>query len=96
MRAEAANGCILFNPLRLQRRGFFVFGTVKQMALMINGKEEHTASGMSLLGYLESAGFKLDVVVVEYNARIVDRENWAEVTLCDGDCLEIVSFVGGG
>ena len=66
------------------------------MVVIINGKEETVASGMTLLGYLESAGYKFDVVVVEYNARIVDRDRWAEIRLADGDSLEIVSFVGGG
>jgi len=39
---------------------------------------------------------KQDRVAVELNRNIVPREQWAEISLSEGDRLEIVHFVGGG
>ena len=35
-------------------------------------------------------------VAVERNGDVVPRRLWPEVALCDGDALEVVTFVGGG
>jgi len=35
-------------------------------------------------------------VVVEYNYEIVPRERYGEITLRDGDTLEIVQMTAGG
>jgi sulfur carrier protein len=41
-------------------------------------------------------GLKGDRVAIEHNGEIVSRATWAQVTLHDGDKLEVVHFVGGG
>jgi sulfur carrier protein len=48
---------------------------------------------LDLLGSLE-----LDprVVVVELNRQIIRRPGLGGVTLREGDCVELVHFVGGG
>ncbi len=61
----------------------------------INGKQE-AAAGMSLLSYLQKAGFSPEAVVVERNLEIIPRDRLEDVLLADGDSVEILRFVGGG
>lgn len=63
--------------------------------IKINGKE-CDVEGMTVLEYLESANFDPKRVAVERNGDIVFKSKYAETVLCDGDVIEIVSFVGGG
>jgi thiamine biosynthesis protein ThiS len=61
----------------------------------INGKQEQ-ADGMSILAYLQSAGYSPDKVVVERNLEIIPRDRLGAVVLEDGDSVEVLRFVGGG
>ena len=53
-------------------------------------------SSLSLLDYLEKEGFNCNYLVVEINETIIPKKNYAEQFFHDGDCVEIISFVGGG
>lgn len=61
----------------------------------ING-EEIMADGKKLSSYLQAEGFSLQRIAVEKNGSIVPKAQYEETLLCDGDRIEIVSFVGGG
>lgn len=61
----------------------------------INGKQEE-AAGMTILAYLEEAGYSPDRVVVEKNLEIIPRETLGASLLEDGDSVEVLRFVGGG
>ena len=61
----------------------------------ING-EEICAEGKSLLDYLKEADYPLKRIAVECNGNIVPKAQYQQKVLCDGDKIEIVSFVGGG
>lgn len=63
--------------------------------VVINGKEENV-QGISILEYLESVSIKPERVVVERNLEIIQRENYKDVYITDGDTIEILNFVGGG
>ncbi|MBR0398618.1 MAG: sulfur carrier protein ThiS [Eubacterium sp.] len=63
--------------------------------VIINGKEEN-AAGMTILAYLEWAGFDPKRVVVERNLEIIPQERLDSVKLETGDQVEILHFVGGG
>jgi len=45
---------------------------------------------------LEESGYKPVRIVVEINEEIIPRETYADITFNDGDCVEVVSFMGGG
>ncbi|KNY29982.1 sulfur carrier protein ThiS [Pseudobacteroides cellulosolvens] len=62
----------------------------------VNGKKVELEKILSIKDYLESAGVDPKIVVVEYNFEIPDKSKWNEITLKDGDNLEIVKFIGGG
>ena len=71
------------------------------MNLYINGEarpfpNEEVSTPMPLIALIESLGMKSDRVAVELNREIAPRDRWHEITLKDGDRLEIVHFVGGG
>jgi thiamine biosynthesis protein ThiS len=70
------------------------------MNLYINGEArsfpDHEVAIPTLARLIESLGMKSDRVAVELNREIAPRGRWHEITLKDGDRLEIVHFVGGG
>ena len=66
------------------------------MMLMVNGEERHLPPGTTLGNWLQEAGLGEKHIVVELNERIIPREAWAATILQQADCLEIVTFVGGG
>ena len=61
----------------------------------INGKCID-ADGLVLSDYLADCGFDVLKIAVEKNGSIVPKAQYADTILCDGDCIEVVSFVGGG
>lgn len=61
----------------------------------INGND-WDAAGMTVMEYLETTDFDPKRIAVERNGDIVFKSQYDETVLCDGDMIEIVSFVGGG
>ena len=69
------------------------------MNLKINGEIktiEKSNKEIQLEGLLERLGFKPQLVVVELNGVIVNPKDWISTKIKDGDCLEVVTIVGGG
>ena len=64
--------------------------------LMVNGKSRPIDDSLDLESYLNSFGLDLKHVAVGYNGEVLKREQYPEVTLQEGDILEIVRPVGGG
>ena len=66
------------------------------MKIRINGNEENVGFEITLLEILNQKGLDKDKVVVEHNAKIVNRNDLFYVVVKEKDIVEIVSFVGGG
>ena len=66
------------------------------MELVVNGKSMRCAKGMTLLGLLGELGLAPEAIVVERNAEFVQRSQYGDTALSDGDTLELIQFVGGG
>ncbi len=64
--------------------------------LMVNGKPRPIDDSQDLESYLISFGLDLKHVAVGYNGDVLKPEQYPDVTLQDGDILEIVRPVGGG
>lgn len=64
--------------------------------LQINGEPTELENEITLSAFLQAKGIKPQMVVVEHNAAIPDRNTWDKIVLADGDVLEIVKFMGGG
>ncbi len=63
--------------------------------IKINGTEVN-AAGKTVGEYLASTNFDISRIAVERNGVLVPKSTFGETVLKDGDCIEIVSFVGGG
>ena len=66
------------------------------MRLIINGEPRDFSKDLTLSSLIEQLGMRSDRLAIELNRDIVPRTRWSEVTLNEGDRLEIVHFVGGG
>ncbi|MCG8431365.1 MAG: sulfur carrier protein ThiS [Candidatus Omnitrophica bacterium] len=66
------------------------------MNIKINGEEVPVTAGMTVAALLAERKVNSAAVVVEYNRTILERGAWESTTVGENDCLEIVSFVGGG
>ena len=61
----------------------------------VNGVEVDIA-GKTVTEYLATTNYDPKRIAVELNGDIVFKSQYDVTVLCDGDSLEIVSFVGGG
>ena len=66
------------------------------MDVVINGERKQITAGVTLLELLNELELDPRAVVVEHNRRIVRRVGLSDVTVQDGDAIELVHFVGGG
>ncbi|MGE4565338.1 MAG: sulfur carrier protein ThiS [Victivallaceae bacterium] len=67
------------------------------MNIQINGENYETAPGLTLAELLAEAGFKTANLLVEYNGEILTRpDEWAAISLADGDRINLFSLVAGG
>ena len=69
------------------------------MQLKINGEIKtikDTSEELLLEALLENLGYKPQLVVVELNGEIINPKVWISTKINNGDCLEVVTIVGGG
>ena len=69
------------------------------MQLIINGEIktiDDSNEEFLLEGLLEYLGYKTQLVVVELNGVIINPKDWKGTKIKNGDCLEVVTIVGGG
>ncbi len=67
------------------------------MKTTINGVEKETDEATSVLRLLEVEDVESpDMVAVQLNGAILDRSQYADTTLKDGDVVEFLYFMGGG
>ena len=66
------------------------------LRLVVNGQPREIQAPTTITGFLESIGFDGRYVAVARNGEVLDRDTFGQVTLADGDRLEIVRPVGGG
>ena len=66
------------------------------ITITINGKQKDLEGPQSLMDYLEALGIAQRAIAIAYNGDIIRKNEIQEVTLVDGDKLEIVRAVGGG
>tara|TARA_Y100001968_G_scaffold21014_1_gene16601 strand:- start:292 stop:510 length:219 start_codon:yes stop_codon:yes gene_type:complete len=69
------------------------------MKLKINGEIKtikNSNKDFLLEALLEHLGYKPQLVVVELNGVIINPKDWIITKINNGDCLEVVTIVGGG
>ncbi|MGH7182286.1 MAG: sulfur carrier protein ThiS [Nitrospiraceae bacterium] len=65
------------------------------MQLKINGKAEEISGG-TVLDLLQTKKIEPQMVAVEVNDTLVDRDHLATTHLNDGDRVEFLFYMGGG
>lgn len=65
------------------------------MQVKVNGKSEDIQSG-SVLDLLTFKKIDPQMVAVEVNDKMIDREHLATTTLNEGDQVEFLFYMGGG
>ena len=65
------------------------------MQLKINGKSEEFSGG-SVLDLLKTKKIEPQMVAVEVNDGMIEREHLATTQLKEGDRLEFLFYMGGG
>lgn len=66
------------------------------MAIQLNGERRMCPENGTVESLLEELGLKREQVAVEVNLAIIPREEFATFQLHEGDCIEVMSFMGGG
>lgn len=66
------------------------------MLVTVNGETRELSESLRLDQLVEELGLGGKRLAIERNREIVRSHQWAEVTLSEGDTIEIVHFVGGG
>lgn len=64
--------------------------------LQVNGEPQTCPESLSLPDFLGQLNLNPKLVAIEYNGEILHRQFWQTTQLQTGDCLEIVTIVGGG
>ncbi len=64
--------------------------------IKVNGECIEHISGKTVAEYLTTNRYDIKRVAVELNGDILPKAQYESALLQDGDCMEIVSFVGGG
>lgn len=62
----------------------------------INGRSLEVTEPITIASYLEEKGLRGRRLAVAHNGSVVTRDCYDEVTIDDGDTVEIVRPVGGG
>jgi thiamine biosynthesis protein ThiS len=66
------------------------------MLITANGREFEVGSGTTLSAFIRSRDLDPRYVVVERNGEPVERARYDDLSLADGDRLELVRAVAGG
>jgi sulfur carrier protein len=66
------------------------------MQITLNGKSESLDDETTVAQLLQRLNLDPVRVAVEINENIVRRKSFGETTIHNGDCIEVVTFVGGG
>lgn len=64
--------------------------------IQVNGELRGSQAGATVGDLLRELGIKTERVAVELNLEILDRKEFDQRSLKQGDRVEILSFIGGG
>lgn len=62
----------------------------------VNGKAEEFGDDVTVKDILETKNIRPEVVTVELNEELLDREQFSSTRIKDGDVIEMVFYIGGG
>lgn len=68
----------------------------KTIEIIVNGDHYRIAENSNVSDLIDELKLIPQRLAIELNLSILPRAAWPETTLCEGDKLEIIHFVGGG
>lgn len=68
----------------------------EQVTVQINGHEEHIEAGTSIHAVLLEKNINPNAVACELNMKVIRRAELGQVSLKEGDVLEVIRMIGGG
>ena len=95
-RVAIAIALFLYGANQKKRDEMALSQMTDSISIQLNGDPRRVAAGMSVADLVREIGLDPAKVAVERNLEIVSRSTLADVTIAEGDLLEIVHFVGGG
>ena len=69
---------------------------LETMQVQVNGEERCCRADATVGDLLRELAIKTERVAVELNLEILDRKDFDQRSLKQGDRVEILSFIGGG
>ena len=66
------------------------------MKIQVNGEGRTANAGVTVAELLRELDIRPDRVAVEVNTEVLNRHEFERRGLCEGDHVEIISFIGGG
>jgi len=64
--------------------------------IKLNGEIKKIETEVTLDRLLDLFSLPRQRVAIELNRSVVRRNDWPEITINDGDTIEVIHFVGGG
>lgn len=64
--------------------------------IQVNGETTEVMPPLSISSLLQQLAVDANCVAVEHNGQIITLQEQAQAQVAEGDCIEIVRFVGGG
>ena len=68
----------------------------ESIRIQLNGSDREIRPAISVRDLIVSLDLEPELIVVERNRSILRREHYADVSVEEGDVIELVHFVGGG
>lgn len=68
----------------------------QHISISLNGEPKNILYNLSLLDLLKEYDITKQVVALTLNSQVIKKEEWDKVCLSDGDCIECLTFIGGG
>jgi len=70
--------------------------SLSEINIVVNGDTHRCLENQSVPSVLQSLGFNIRLIALEYNGEILHRQYWDHTIIREGDRLEVVTIVGGG
>lgn len=67
-----------------------------KITFFFNGKEYYSEIRITLNQLVHYFSYNTDVLIIEYNNFICNKQNWDNIFIKNNDQIEIITIVGGG
>ena len=64
--------------------------------IILNGEEKNIEANLTISDLVSDLNLDIEKIAIEKNLEIVHNNAFSLTNICDGDKIEIVSFIGGG